>query len=83
MEDGNFYYERLLSAAWQGDPSALEIILKVDRQYTMCTGEVFATFKQKDQAREVFHEIFCNSIGFETIVSMWGKFGLWNEACFM
>ena len=49
MDDGDCYYERLLSAAWQGDPSALKIVLKVDRQYTTCTGEVFATLKQKDQ----------------------------------
>lgn len=41
------------------------------------------TLTGKDQVREVFHEIFCNSTGFETIVSMWGKFDLWNEACLM
>ncbi len=45
MEDRDCYYKRLLSAAWQGDSSALEIVLKVDRQYTMCTVEVFAALK--------------------------------------
>ncbi|MDT3777221.1 hypothetical protein PJI16_06590 [Nitrospira sp. MA-1] len=49
VENGDFYHARLLSLAWKGDPSALEIVLKVDTQYIMCTGEVFAALKEKVQ----------------------------------
>ncbi|GJL69986.1 MAG: hypothetical protein NPIRA06_26210 [Nitrospirales bacterium] len=49
MEDGDFSHEGFLSLVWKGDPSTLEIVLKVDTQYTMCTGEVFAALKEKVQ----------------------------------
>ena len=35
----------------------------------------------QDHVREVISEIFCHNTGFETLVSKWGQFGLWNEAC--
>lgn len=82
-EDGDFYTERRLSPAWLGDPSALDIVLKVDTQYTMCTGEVFATLKQKDHVKEIFYEIFFIAWGLKRLSPGVGKICLWNEACFM
>ena len=72
-EDGDFYHERRLSPAWQGDPSALDIVLKVDTQYTMCTGEVFATLKQKDHVKEIFYETFFIAWGSKRLAPGVGK----------